>query len=155
MMKKVALLAALLALACVCEGVTFGQLCEGNPNNNRRTSDSLGHGHYEGSGHGGAHHGLDIICDDGSVVYAPFDGTLNGRLTAYTDPAKAAINSGIMLEGEGLCVKLFYVNPDQTSGRVSKGQRLGVMMPMQSVYPGITSHVHVEMCDQSDPTKYF
>lgn len=47
------------------------------------------------------HKGLDIRCSDGSVVYAPFDVTLNGALTVYTDPKKAAINSGINLAGEG------------------------------------------------------
>lgn len=35
------------------------------------------------------------------MVYAPFDVTLNGALTVYTDPKKAAINSGINLAGEG------------------------------------------------------
>ncbi|XP_054616098.1 leukocyte cell derived chemotaxin 2, tandem duplicate 1 [Dunckerocampus dactyliophorus] len=101
------------------------------------------------------HQGLDIECADGSVVYAPFDVTLNGKLIVYTDPAKSAINEGINLQGEGLCFKLFYVRPDHTSGTVSKGQRLGIMLPMQNVYPGITSHVHVQMCDKSDPTGYF
>ncbi|XP_013856723.1 leukocyte cell-derived chemotaxin-2, partial [Austrofundulus limnaeus] len=101
------------------------------------------------------HEGLDIVCSDGSTVYAPFDVTLNGRLTVYTDPNKAAINEGINLRGEGLCFKLFYVRPDKTSGTVKKGKKIGTMLPMQSVYPGITSHVHVQMCDKSDPTPYF
>ena len=49
------------------------------------------------------HKGLDIVCSDGSAVYAPFDVTLEGRLTVYTDASKAAINSGINLRGEGRC----------------------------------------------------
>ncbi|XP_061555641.1 probable ATP-dependent RNA helicase DDX17 isoform X3 [Phycodurus eques] len=142
-------------MVCVCEGVTFGQLCQGNPNNNPRTSDIWGQGHFGAPRGGRSHLGLDIACDDSSVVYAPFDVTLRGRIIVYSDPKKAAINNGINLEGEGLCVKLFYVNPDRISGSVSKGQRLGVMMPMQAVYPGITSHVHVQMCDKNDPTGYF
>ncbi|XP_010786500.1 leukocyte cell-derived chemotaxin-2, partial [Notothenia coriiceps] len=101
------------------------------------------------------HKGLDIVCSDGSIVYAPFDVTLNGKVTVYNDPNKAAINSGINLSGEGLCFKLFYVQPDRTSGTVRAGQRLGVMLPMQSVYPEITSHIHVQMCDRSDPTPHF
>ncbi|XP_061892493.1 leukocyte cell-derived chemotaxin-2-like [Entelurus aequoreus] len=149
------LLAVLLAVVCVCEGVTFGQLCQGNSGNTVRSSDSWGQGHYGAPRGSRTHQGLDITCADGSVVYAPFDLTLSGELTVYTDVTKAAINSGINLRGEGLCVKLFYVDPDQTSGTVSKGQRIGVMMPMQSVYPGITSHVHVQLCDKSDPTPYF
>ncbi|KAM7370283.1 hypothetical protein PAMP_009844 [Pampus punctatissimus] len=101
------------------------------------------------------HQGLDIVCSDGSEVIAPFDVTLHGKLTVYSDTRKAAINSGINLRGAGLCFKLFYVNPDRTSGSVRKGERIGTMLPMQSVYPEITSHVHVQMCDRSDPTGYF
>uniref|UniRef100_A0A3Q4GDP9 Leukocyte cell-derived chemotaxin-2-like n=1 Tax=Neolamprologus brichardi TaxID=32507 RepID=A0A3Q4GDP9_NEOBR len=144
------------AVLWVCDGVKFGQLCSSNPSNSRRTSDRWGQGQY-GAGRGTRlHQGLDIKCRDGAAVYAPFDVTLNGRLTVYTDPNKAAINEGINLSGEGLCFKLFYVRPDRTSGTVKKGQRIGTMLPMQSVYPGITSHVHVQMCDRMiDPTQYF
>lgn len=64
-------------------------------------------------------------------------------------------NSSAVCGLAGLCFKLFYVQPDKTSGTVKKGKRLGTMLPMQLVYPGITSHVHVQMCDNSDPTPYF
>uniref|UniRef100_A0A3Q3GGY6 Leukocyte cell derived chemotaxin 2, tandem duplicate 1 n=1 Tax=Labrus bergylta TaxID=56723 RepID=A0A3Q3GGY6_9LABR len=135
--------------------IPFGQLCSGNPTNRRRISDSWGQGHY-GAGRGSrTHKGLDIVCEDGSVVYAPFDVTLEGKLTVYNDPNKAAINSGINLSGGDLTFKLFYVRPDRVSGTVRKGERIGVMLPMQQVYPGITSHVHVQMKDKSDPTPYF
>ncbi|XP_078145321.1 leukocyte cell-derived chemotaxin-2-like [Centroberyx gerrardi] len=149
------LLAALLAVLSVCDGVRFGPLCSGNPTNQRRTRDSWGEGRYGARRGSRLHKGLDIVCSDGATVYAPFDVTLNGKVIVYTDPKKAAINNGINLSGEGLCFKLFYVKPDRTSGVVRKGQRLGTMLPMQSVYPGITSHVHVQMCDKSDPTRYF
>nr|AGT29864.1 chemotaxin-like protein [Trachidermus fasciatus] len=144
-----------LAVLCVCDGVKFGQLCSGNPANTKRTSDSWGQGHHGASRGSRRHEGLDIKCNDGATVYAPFDVTLNGKVTVYTDPSKAAINNGINLRGGGLCFKLFYVQPDRYSGSVRKGQRIGVMMPMQTVYRGITSHVHVQMCDKSDPTPYF
>uniref|UniRef100_A0A8C8DG67 Leukocyte cell derived chemotaxin 2, tandem duplicate 1 n=1 Tax=Oryzias sinensis TaxID=183150 RepID=A0A8C8DG67_9TELE len=139
----------------VCDGATFGPLCEGNPFNSVRGSDRWGSGHYGASRGGRLHKGLDVKCQDGSAVYAPFDVTLHGKLTVYTDRNKEAINEGINLKGQGLCFKLFYVRPTRTSGSVRKGERIGTMLPMQSVYPGITSHVHVQMCDQSDPTPYF
>ncbi|XP_051276171.1 leukocyte cell-derived chemotaxin-2 [Dicentrarchus labrax] len=145
----------LLAVLCVCDGVKFGQLCNGNSANSRRTSDRWGQGRYGAPRGSREHKGLDIRCSDGSIVYAPFDVTLHGNVIVYTDPKKAAINNGINLRGEGLCFKLFYVQPDQTSGSVRKGERIGVMLPMQTVYEGITSHVHVQMCDKSDPTPYF
>ncbi|XP_049420202.1 leukocyte cell-derived chemotaxin-2-like [Epinephelus fuscoguttatus] len=154
-MRRVTVLLAVMC-ACVCDGVKFGQLCDGNPSNTRRTSDTWGHGHYGASRETRQHKGLDIVCQDGSVVYAPFDVTLHGKVIVYNKPEKAAIDSGINLRGENLCFKLFYVQPDRTSGTVRKGERLGVMLPMQSVYPGITSHIHVQMCNREiDPTQYF
>ncbi|XP_062271113.1 leukocyte cell derived chemotaxin 2, tandem duplicate 1 [Scomber scombrus] len=155
MRRVIVVLAALLAVVCVCDAVKFGQLCSGNPENRRRMSDTWGQGHYGARRGSRSHQGLDIVCSDGSDVLAPFDVTLNGKLTVYSDANKAAINSGINLRGAGLCFKLFYVNPDRTSGSVRKGERIGTMLPMQSVYRGITSHVHVQMCDKSDPTEYF
>ena len=50
---------------------------------------------------GRVHQGLDIVCRDGSAVYAPFDVTLHGKLIVYNDPEKAAIDEGINLRGEG------------------------------------------------------
>lgn len=131
------------------------------------------------------HKGVDIECSDGSDVLAPFDVTIKGSLIVYNDPNKKAIDEGINLSGEGqstahlvtdcvidpgfdlmtewlclcpagLCFKLFYVKPIKTSGTVDKGEKIGTMLPMQSVYQGITSHIHVQMCNRSeDPTEYF
>ncbi|XP_018592607.2 leukocyte cell-derived chemotaxin-2-like [Scleropages formosus] len=101
------------------------------------------------------HMGLDIVCTDGDTVLAPFHVKINGPASPYTTGVNAAINDGLNLSGQGLCFKLFYVKPVETSGTVEQGQELGTMLPMQEVYPGITSHVHVQMCNKSDPTKYF
>lgn len=56
---------------------------------------------------------------------------------------------------KGLCVKMFYLKPDKIRGFVKKGQRIGVMLPMQKAYPRMTSHTHVQLCNRSNPTKYF
>uniref|UniRef100_G3P7I2 Uncharacterized protein n=1 Tax=Gasterosteus aculeatus aculeatus TaxID=481459 RepID=G3P7I2_GASAC len=98
----------LLAVLCVCDGVKFGQLCSGNTANSRRTSDSWGQGHYGARRGTREHKGLDIKCNDGSTVYAPFDVTLNGRVTVYNDRNKAAINSGINLRGEGVSCRSVF-----------------------------------------------
>ncbi|XP_051505619.1 leukocyte cell-derived chemotaxin-2-like [Myxocyprinus asiaticus] len=127
--------------------------CMGNPKNKIRGCDRHGCGHYGARRKGGKHLGLDIECKDGATVKAPFDVTLNGKAIPYNN--KSPIDNGINLRGKGLCFKLFYVKPDSYYGIVRKGQRIGTMLPMQRVYPGITSHVHVQMCDKSDPTKYF
>ncbi|KAL1262000.1 hypothetical protein QQF64_007265 [Cirrhinus molitorella] len=138
--------------------VKFGPLCSGNPSNSKRGCDTnYGCGHYGASRGDRSHEGLDIACADGATVLAPFDVKLNGKAAPYINqPQKEPINDGITLSGEGLCFKLFYVKPDRYSGTtLKKGQKIGTLLPMQKVYPGITSHIHVQMCDKSDPTKYF
>ncbi|XP_056626021.1 leukocyte cell-derived chemotaxin-2-like [Triplophysa dalaica] len=138
--------------------VKFGSLCCGNPNNNKRGCDVKGCGYFGAPRNGKKgvkqkHGGLDIECEDGSTINAPFDVTLNGKSAPYGN--SNAIDNGIKLNGEGLCFKLFYVKPDKYYGSLKKGEKIGTLLPMQKVYPGITSHVHVQMCDKSDPTKYF
>ncbi|XP_028816302.1 leukocyte cell-derived chemotaxin-2 [Denticeps clupeoides] len=135
------------------EMTKFGPICSGNPNNRKRGCDSKGCGAFGANRTHGKHKGLDIVCADGSTIYAPFDVKLNGKAVPYRH--NNAINNGIKLSGAGLCFKLFYVKPDKYSGSLKKGQKIGTLLPMQKVYPGITSHIHVQMCDESDPTKYF
>ncbi|KAL4631149.1 leukocyte cell-derived chemotaxin-2-like isoform X1 [Arapaima gigas] len=169
-MKVIFLLGALVSVLCsddfssregevteFLEQVKFGTLCSGNPANKARGCDAkYGCGKYGASRGTRKHLGLDIVCADGATVSAPFDLTINGPAFPYNKGVKPAINNGLKLSGQaGLCFMLFYVKPVKTSGTVKKGQKLGTMLPMQKVYPGITSHVHVQMCDKSDPTKYF
>ncbi|ROL51839.1 Leukocyte cell-derived chemotaxin-2 [Anabarilius grahami] len=143
-----------ILLSFLLLAVKFGTLCRGNPSNRKRGCDTkYGCGNYGASRGNRKHMGLDIVCADGDTVVAPFDVKLNGKAAPYIK--NNAINDGINLSGEGLCFKLFYVKPDSYTGTLKKGQKIGSLLPMQSVYPGITSHVHVQMCDKSDPTQYF
>nr|XP_005999822.2 PREDICTED: leukocyte cell-derived chemotaxin-2 [Latimeria chalumnae] len=100
----------------------------------------------------GAHKGVDVECSDGSVVNAPFDGEIIKRVVPFNK--NSSINNGILVEGGGFCVKIFPIKPDRTNGTFKKGQRLGYMLPMQSIFPGIVSHVHIQMCNKSNPIKY-
>ncbi|KAK1134387.1 hypothetical protein AOXY_G38291 [Acipenser oxyrinchus oxyrinchus] len=130
----------------------FGVLCNGYSGNVKRRCDSYGCGNYGARRGGHLHKGLDIKCSDGSTVYAPFDAKLNGQARPYGNGN--LIDDGINLSGKGLCVKLFYVKPFNFRGNVKKGDKIGNLLPMQKVYSGITSHIHVQMCDKSDPTPY-
>ncbi|XP_056328266.1 leukocyte cell derived chemotaxin 2, tandem duplicate 1 [Danio aesculapii] len=148
------LLLAVLSSSCVDAQVKFGPLCSGNSSNQKRGCDKkYGCGNFGASRGQRKHMGLDIVCTDGATVYAPFDVKINGRAKPYGN--NNAIDDGISLSGGGLCFKLFYVKPDRLSGTLKNGDKIGSLLPMQKVYPGITSHVHVQMCDKSDPTKYF
>ncbi|KAK6474738.1 leukocyte cell-derived chemotaxin-2-like [Huso huso] len=130
----------------------FGVLCNGYSGNVKRRCDSYGCGNYGAKRGGHLHKGLDIKCSDGSTVYAPFDAKLNGQARPYGNGN--LIDDGITLSGKGVCVKLFYVKPFNYRGSVKKGDKIGNLLPMQKVYSGITSHIHVQMCDKSDPTPY-
>ncbi|KFO69912.1 Myeloid protein 1, partial [Cuculus canorus] len=127
-------------------------VCSGNPTNEIRGCDRYGCGYYGAPRQNGKgkHKGVDVICADGATVYAPFSGKLSGPIKFFHNGN--AIDDGVQIEGEGSCVKLLCIHPIRYNGRISKGQVLGRMLPMQRVFPGITSHIHVENCDRSDPT---
>uniref|UniRef100_UPI00398F475E leukocyte cell-derived chemotaxin-2-like n=1 Tax=Pristiophorus japonicus TaxID=55135 RepID=UPI00398F475E len=132
----------------------WGKLCAGNLRNRVRGTDIYGNGAYGAPRKGGTtHKGVDVVCRNGSTVYAPFSGRLMRRATPYRETN--AINNGVKLEGAGYCVKIFYIAPERYTGYVLKGQKIGTLLNVQSVYPGITSHVHIEMCNTStDPTSH-
>lgn len=50
------------------------------------------------------HPGVDVLCSDGSVVYAPFTGKIVGQEKPYRN--KNAINDGIRLSGRGKSINL-------------------------------------------------
>ncbi|NXJ13140.1 MIM1 protein, partial [Odontophorus gujanensis] len=131
----------------------WATVCAGNPTNEIRGCDKYGCGYFGAprrNGKGEKHRGVDVICADGATVYAPFSGELFGPVKFFHNGN--AIDDGIQIKGSGFCVKLLCIHPIRYHGRISKGQVLGRMLPMQRVFPGITSHIHVENCDRSDPT---
>ncbi|NWR19543.1 MIM1 protein, partial [Emberiza fucata] len=130
----------------------WAALCAGNPTNEIRGCDKYGCGYYGAPRRDGKgkHQAVDVICADGATVYAPFSGQLSGPVKFFHNGN--AIDDGVQIRGAGFCVKLLCIHPIKYSGQISKGQVLGRMLPMQRVFPGITSHIHVENCDHSDPT---
>ncbi|NWQ97877.1 LECT2 protein, partial [Burhinus bistriatus] len=99
---------------------------------------------------GKRHGGVDVVCEDSSVVYAPFMGKINSQARPYGNGN--AIDDGVQLLGSGFCVKVFYIKPVKYSGPIKKGEKIGVLLPVQRVHRGITSHVHIQNCDLTDPT---
>ncbi|KAJ8246875.1 hypothetical protein GJAV_G00256350 [Gymnothorax javanicus] len=155
-MKTAILLITLAVLVAdqVCEGVKFGPICCGRTENtilhcadeacrNYKTIRNTGNGFDKG---------MDILCCDGATVKAPIDVTIKNVSRPYGNGN--AIDNGLLLEGEGLCFNLFYIKPIKVSGTAKKGEIIGSMLPMQTVHPGIPTHLHVLMCDKSDPTQY-
>ncbi|NXU28973.1 MIM1 protein, partial [Thalassarche chlororhynchos] len=130
----------------------WAQICSGNPINKIRGCDRYGCGHFGADRHSskGKHMGVDVICADGATVYAPFSGQLSGPIRFFHNGN--AIDDGVQIRGSGYCVKLVCIHPIRYHGQIHRGQPLGRMLPMQRVFPGIISHIHVENCDHSDPT---
>ncbi|KAM7163163.1 leukocyte cell-derived chemotaxin-2-like [Macrochelys suwanniensis] len=144
-----------VALVSIVAAGPCGQICAGNPSNKIRGCDNKGCGNYGArriskDGTIRRHLGVDVVCNDGSTVYAPFTGTIERQVIPYK--TNNAINNGIQLSGSGFCVKMLYIKPVKYRGQITKGNNIGVMLPMQRVYPGITSHVHIENCNKKDPT---
>uniref|UniRef100_A0A9L0RHU9 Leukocyte cell-derived chemotaxin-2 n=2 Tax=Equus TaxID=9789 RepID=A0A9L0RHU9_HORSE len=129
----------------------WANICAGKSSNEIRTCDSHGCGRYTAQSHR-PHQGVDVLCSDGSTVYAPFTGMIVAQEKPYKD--KNAINNGVRLSGRGFCIKMLHVKPIKHKGSIKKGEKLGTVLPLQKVYPGIQSHVHIENCDSSDPTAY-
>ncbi|KAM8798843.1 leukocyte cell-derived chemotaxin-2 [Eudromia elegans] len=131
----------------------WAQICRGNPTNKIRGCDKYGCGSFGAHRHGGKgkHVGVDVICADGATVYAPFSGQLSGPIKFFRNGN--AIDDGVQITGSGYCVKLVCIHPIRYHGTIQRGQELGRMLPMQRVFPGIVSHIHIENCDHSDPTR--
>ncbi|XP_072485976.1 leukocyte cell-derived chemotaxin-2-like [Notamacropus eugenii] len=141
-----------VALIATAFAGPWGILCAGKKENTIRGCDKQGCGYYGAPRGRRKHTGVDVKCEDGSVVYAPFDGMIVRQAKPYKKDN--AINNGVQITGKGYCIQIFYIKPIRYRGPVKKGQKLGVLLPMQKVYPGITSHIHVQNCNLSNPTSY-
>ncbi|XP_074866200.1 leukocyte cell-derived chemotaxin-2-like [Carettochelys insculpta] len=130
----------------------WAQICDGNPLNSIRGCDKYGCGYYGAPRNGRKNLGVDIVCKDGSTVYAPFSGLIVRRIKPFGN--NNAIDDGLLLRelGSGSCIKMAFIRPLRSKGWIRKRSKIGVMLPMQSVYPGGIPHVHIQNCDGSNPT---
>uniref|UniRef100_A0A8D3CQC3 Si:ch1073-204b8.1 n=1 Tax=Scophthalmus maximus TaxID=52904 RepID=A0A8D3CQC3_SCOMX len=116
-------------------------LCAGHHNNRVRACDVHGCGAFNSQRGNGLHKAVDLVCDDYGLVNAPFSGTLAGPVTRK--------------DGAGTqCVKIFNIRPYRYLGPVAQGQALGYLLPLQERFSGITSHLALQMCDGTDPSRF-
>nr|XP_048303671.1 leukocyte cell-derived chemotaxin-2 isoform X2 [Myodes glareolus] len=78
----------------------WANICASKSSNEIRTCDSYGCGQYSAPRTNRHHPGVDVLCSDGSVVYAPFTGMIVGQEKPYRN--KNAINNGLRLSGRGI-----------------------------------------------------
>lgn len=118
-----------------------------------RGTDSYGSGVFGAARDNGSrpHCGRDYIAIPGDAAVSPIDGKVTHIGLAYAD----ADYGSVRIAGRGAEVRLLYVKPDIAEGQAVKlGQRIGTVQDIGTRYPGITSHVHVEVWIASNPELY-
>ncbi|XP_063059088.1 uncharacterized protein LOC134452560 [Engraulis encrasicolus] len=127
-------------------------LCAGHHHNRVRACDFFGCGSYNSASNGVVHKAVDIVCDDYGSINAPFSGTLGGPVGRRGEDGIQF--DGVKLSNHAYCIKIFNIRPLRYSGPVTQGDTLGYQLPLQDSQSGITSHLELQMCDQSDPTPF-
>ncbi|XP_057290882.1 myeloid protein 1-like [Hydractinia symbiolongicarpus] len=142
----------------VCFCLCFNAMCGSNPLNKIRGCDRQGCGHYGASRYGGRRHdGIDVECEPGSFVYAPFSGTIVRQSRPYK--TGGSHNNGLVIRGsgswKGFKAKMWCFAPTKTSGWMTARQNLGSSVRLP--YYGITQHLHLQLLKNGrsvDPTSY-
>lgn len=112
-----------------------------------RTHDAFGYGEFGASRDGGSRHheGVDYVADAGQKVAAPISGFVTKIGYAYGgshSPRFVEITNPAI----GYVARTFYIDPGVAVGEaVRLGQTIGTVVSLQSHYPGITDHVHLEV----------
>lgn len=109
--------------------------------------DADGDGHFGSRRDGHTHQGVDIVAVPGEFVQSP----VAGRVVRVTHPYPGDPNyTGIVLQGEGMEVKLFYVFPLRglaIGAEVERGEPIGLAQDVTVKYGGapMLPHIHVEL----------
>lgn len=124
-----------------------------------RKCDSYGCGNFGASRDSGKrrHMGQDYITTENQHIYAPFSGTVSTS-AAYANGRYPFLKMVKIKDGQ-TAVNIMYVSPIVKTGEyVERGQFIGYAQSLQSVYPGIPNHVHVEVSlfgQKVDPAPFF
>uniref|UniRef100_A0A3Q4BFR8 Uncharacterized protein n=1 Tax=Mola mola TaxID=94237 RepID=A0A3Q4BFR8_MOLML len=133
-----------------CMPGAWSVLCAGHHNNRVRACDVHGCGAFNLRGND-LHKAVDLVCEDYGVVSTPFSGSLAGPVS-QKDPDGNQYDGVKLLNDH--CVKIFNIRPYRYIGPVTQGEALGYLLPLQERFPGITSHLELQMCDGTDPSPF-
>lgn len=121
-----------------------------------RGHDEWGSGEYGAPRGDRIHRGIDIVASPGETILCPFDAMFVRIAEPYDNDARF---SGMLLRGTGEWAgyeaKLFYLMPDEGLKVLQAGEKIGVAQDIALRYPGITTHVHLELWQDGnviDPT---
>lgn len=117
-----------------------------------RLHDAFGNGEFGASRDGGVrqHEGVDYTADADQAVAAPISGFVTKIGYAYGGDDTLRFVE-ITNPAIGYVVRAFYVNPGVVVGQTLRlGETIGTVASLQSHYPGITDHVHLEVMKAGD-----
>lgn len=112
-----------------------------------RLYDAFGYGEFGASRDGGSRHheGVDYTAVAEQAVAAPISGYVTKIGYAYGGDTSLKFIE-ITNPAIGYVARAFYVDPGVAVGQaVRLGQSIGTVASLQSHYPGITDHVHLEV----------
>lgn len=112
-----------------------------------RLHDAFGYGEFGASRDGGSRHheGVDYTAVADQAVAAPISGFVTKIGYAYGNDTSLKFVE-ITNPAIGYVARAFYVDPGVVVGdAVRLGQTIGTVASLQSHYPGITDHVHLEV----------
>ena len=111
-----------------------------------REHDDFGSGLYGASRDGGkrSHNGIDLACYPGSSVCSINSGTVTKLGYPYKDALQYRYVE--VTNYHKIKFRYFYVKPSVSMNQaIVQGQILGKSQELNSKYPGITEHVHLEL----------
>ena len=122
-----------------------------------READIHGMGHYHAPRGRRLHNGIDKAVWPKSIVLAIHPGTVTKLGYPYADHLEYRYVE--VTNPQGLRFRYFYVEPMVDVGDIIlQHQEIGTVQDLESLYPGITPHVHFEIKDEQgnfvDPCDY-
>ena len=125
-----------------------------------RGTDCHGSGHYLASRGSRAHNGIDIVTHANESVVAYESGNVTKLGYPYDpDDDKKGRYRYVEITCDGHRLRYFYVGILVELGDdIERGQTIGWSQELESVFPGISQHTHLEIKNESgkfiDPVEY-
>lgn len=113
-----------------------------------RGCDGHGCGHYGAPRGGRKHRGIDLVCEGGTLIQSCCGGVVTRRRgVVYSDPKKSDWHYVEITDKDGIHCRYMYVQHwDIEIGlKVKKGDVIGVAQGIETLYKGITPHIHFEV----------
>jgi hypothetical protein len=116
-----------------------------NPTGQGLRNDRAGLGSWGAPRGTRKHKGIDLLCCPDQPIWSPIDGLIVREARPYA----SGQYSGVLIEGDGVEVKIFYFEPDRSliGQRVAAGQAIGTAQDITERYPnqGMRPHIHLEI----------